>query len=88
MKFKVTEKGVYDAKGNRVKVGAEITVKGDTVPSYLANKGHAVEAAVTNPAKTKKRAGLEKNAEELGIEFSDDTTDDALIDLIEAAKAS
>lgn len=54
MKYEVTEKGVYDAKGERVPVGTEIEVKGDDVPAYLKNKARPLgkaKAAVTNPAK-------------------------------------
>lgn len=56
MKFKVTGRGVYDAKGELVKPGTvlDVKTKGDKVPGYLVNKGEVVggkETAITNPAK-------------------------------------
>lgn len=88
MKVKVTEKGVYDAKGERVPVGTVLSVKGDELPAYLVGKAVADGAqAVTNPAKTQKRLGLEKQATELQVGFTDETTDDELIEAIKAAKA-
>lgn len=55
MKAKITEKGVYDAKGNRVPVGAEVGFKGDKLPAYLVGKavlmeGKSEKVAVINPA--------------------------------------
>lgn len=56
MKIEITEKGVYDTKGHPIPVGTEITVKGDTVPAWLVNKGRVIAekpakaTAVTNPA--------------------------------------
>lgn len=55
MKVEVTRKGVYDQAGNKVAVGTEMDIKGDTVPGYLRNKVRVVpskgqRAAVTNPA--------------------------------------
>lgn len=54
MKLEITKRGVYDQKGQPIPVGTEITVKGDTVPGWLGNKGVEVKAkgksAVTNPA--------------------------------------
>jgi len=38
MKLEVTQKGVHDAKGQRVAVGDVIEVDGDTVPAWLVNK--------------------------------------------------
>lgn len=54
MKAKVIENGVYDAKGNRVPVGAEVGFKGDKLPAYLVGKavlieGKAEKVAVINP---------------------------------------
>jgi hypothetical protein len=57
MKIEITEKGVYDAKGERIPVGTEITVKGDEMPGWLKKKARVVGAkpakavAVTNPKK-------------------------------------
>lgn len=56
MKIEITEKGVYDRKGERIPVGTEITVKGDTVPAAFVNKCRVIGekpakgVAVTNPA--------------------------------------
>ena len=52
MKCEITEKGVYGADGQPIKVGATIDVKGDTVPAWLINKCRPVgggKTAVTNP---------------------------------------
>lgn len=38
MKLEVTQKGVHDARGQRVAVGDVIEVEGDTVPAWLVNK--------------------------------------------------
>lgn len=57
MKAKITQKGVYDQRGTRIEVGAEVEFKGDTLPAYLVGKavlvegsGRAAKVAVTNPA--------------------------------------
>lgn len=56
MKFEVTGRGVYDAKGKAIEPGTVIKVDGDEVPGWLINKGQVVAAAkgkreaVTNPA--------------------------------------
>lgn len=56
MKIEITEQGVYDADGNEIEVGTELTVKGDEFPAWLVNKGRVIGEAkgktpVTNPAK-------------------------------------
>lgn len=53
MKVTITEAGVYDAKDQRIPVGTEISVNGDTIPAWLVGKCLAfakVKTAVTNPA--------------------------------------
>ena len=35
MKYEVTQRGVYDAKGEMIEVGAEVEAKGDKMPGYL-----------------------------------------------------
>lgn len=52
MKVKITGRGVYDAKGKLIPAGTTLTVKGDAIPAWLANKAVEVEGrvAVTNPA--------------------------------------
>lgn len=57
MKLKITETGVFDAKGAEIPVGTIITAKGDDIPSWLAGKAEllggdapADAATVTNPA--------------------------------------
>ena len=57
VKIEITKPGVYDEKGNEIQIGTELTVKGDSVPAWLVNKGRVIAekpakaAAVTNPAK-------------------------------------
>lgn len=56
MRAEITQKGVYDAKGNPIAVGEEITVESDKMPSWLVGKAVEVKerkgkTAVTNPAK-------------------------------------
>lgn len=53
MKFQVTQKGVYDAKGEMIEIGRVIEVKGDAMPAYLVGKAVDVTdaKAITNPAK-------------------------------------
>lgn len=55
MKLKITEKGVYNADGEPIKVGQVMTIKGDEIPPNLTNKCAVVavapkKVAVTNPA--------------------------------------
>ena len=38
MRVQVTQKGVYDQKGQRVEVGSIVTVKADELPKNLINK--------------------------------------------------
>jgi len=57
MRIEITRSGVYDEKGEEVEVGTELTVKGDSVPAWLVNKGRVVAdkptkaTAISNPAK-------------------------------------
>jgi hypothetical protein len=89
MKAKITQAGVYDSQGKRVNVGTELPIKGDTLPRYLVGKAtlSGAEVAITNPAKTKKRIGLEEQATEAGVDF-DGLSDEDLIAAIKAAKAN
>ncbi len=57
MKAKITQQGVYDAKGQRIVVGTVVNVKGDDLPAYLVGKAVALDepkpepkTAITNPA--------------------------------------
>ncbi|QBX34597.1 hypothetical protein E4191_07640 [Paracoccus liaowanqingii] len=55
MKIEITKRGVYDGEGKQIPVGTQVTVKGDTVPGYLLNKGRVIgetegKTPVTNPA--------------------------------------
>lgn len=91
MKIRITKAGIFGADG-AIPVGTEITLKGE-LPAGWAGKYRVTEAAaaddtepVANPAKTKKRAGLEKQATDAGVEFTDDTTDDELAAAIKAKK--
>lgn len=55
MKLKITQRGVFDAKGKEIEVGTVIDAKGDDVPRALINKCEVVAGdakgrkAVTNP---------------------------------------
>lgn len=62
MKMKVTRRGVYDAKGEEIKVGTVLEIDGDKVPGYLLNKAVETDDAVgiINPA----AAGTEASAAE------------------------
>lgn len=53
MKVKITQNGVYDSKNERVEVGKVLTVKGDTIPSYLVGKCVEVENATAEQAPAK-----------------------------------
>jgi hypothetical protein len=43
MKIKITECGVFDEKGEELEVGTELTIDGDEVPAWLANKATIVD---------------------------------------------
>ena len=48
---KITEKGVFNQKGEELKVGSFVDFKGDTLPRYLEGKAIPPEAElVVNPA--------------------------------------
>jgi hypothetical protein len=47
---KITEKGVFNQKGEELKVGSFVEFKGDTLPRYLEGKAIPPEAElVVNP---------------------------------------
>ncbi len=61
MKAKITQKGVYDAKGKTMKVGDTIDVEGEKLPAHLIGKARLMDIdaspesakkPVTNPAKS------------------------------------
>lgn len=56
MKLQVTEKGVHDAEGKRVPVGAIIDVDGDVVPPSLVNKVRPVAEVERTRGKAKAKA--------------------------------
>ena len=56
MKLQITEKGVHDAKGNRVPVGEIIDVQGDVVPPSLINKVRPVAEVERTRGKAKAKA--------------------------------
>lgn len=64
MKMKVNRRGVYDAKGEEIKIGTVLEIDGDKVPGYLLNKAEQTNDAVgiVNPAAAP--AGTEKSAAE------------------------
>ncbi|KPF74559.1 hypothetical protein IP68_12400 [Blastomonas sp. AAP25] len=67
MKIEITQKGVYDAKGQEIEVGTEMDIKGDTVPAWLVNKGRVLaeakgKAAVTNTSGAERQARLKEIA--------------------------
>lgn len=52
MKYEVTQRGVYDAKGEMIEIGAEVEAKGDKMPGYLIGKAVPVRGGktfITNP---------------------------------------
>jgi hypothetical protein len=54
MKYEITKRGVYDAKGEMIPVGEIVEAEGDETPGFLIGKAVPVKAAkvaVTNPAK-------------------------------------
>ena len=54
MKYEVTRRGVYDAGGKMLEIGAVVEADGDTMPGFLVGKAAPVKSgkvAVTNPAK-------------------------------------
>lgn len=93
MKIEITKPGIFGADG-AIEVGTEITLSGKP-PAGWAGKYRVTEAAaedgaepVRNPTKSKKRAGLEKQATDAEVEFTDDTTDDELAAAIKAKKSA
>lgn len=91
MKIRVIAGGIFGASGE-IPVGTEVEIAGEIPESWakkvavIADEPAAEAVPVTNPAKTKKREGLEKQAGDLGIGFNDAATDDELIAAIKAAK--
>jgi len=75
--------------GVRAKVanGGAVSIDADTAKYPAVAEWIERDMLVKVASKTKKRTGLEKNADELGVEFGDNTTDQELIDLIKTAKA-
>lgn len=92
MKIRIAAKGIFGAKGE-IPVGTEFSIKGDVPKGWkgrveIVNEDPAAKAqAVTNPAKSNKRKGLEKQAAAAGVAFNDETTDETLLAEIKAAKA-
>lgn len=92
MKIRVIAGGIFGADGE-IPAGSEFDIIDGPVPEAWAKKvqviiepASAEAVPVTNPAKTKKREGLEKQAAELGLGFNDGATDDELIAAIKTAK--
>ncbi|MGA0540722.1 hypothetical protein [Neotabrizicola sp. VNH66] len=89
-KIEIISGGIYGANGE-YPIGTELEVA--AVPDGWASKVRIVKAkaaadakAVTNPAKSNKRIGLEKQAAALSITFGDDTSDEDLLAAIKTAK--
>ena len=73
MKVRITQKGVFNPKGERVPVGAELNIKGDEVPTFLVGKCIVLtggKTAVTNPAPNPELDEAKARATELEIEFA------------------
>ncbi len=89
-KIEIIAGGIFGAD-KELAIGEQHDV--DHIPPGWAEKVRIIsdEAAkrqgVTNPAKSNKRKGLEKQASDLSVEFSDDITDEDLLAAIKAAKA-
>ena len=89
-KIEIIAGGIFGAD-KELAIGEQYDV--DHVPPGWAEKvriisGEPIKAqGVTNPAKSNKRKGLEKQAEGLSINFTDETTDEDLLASIKTAKA-
>jgi hypothetical protein len=73
MKVRISQAGVFNPKGERIPVGAELSIKGDTLPTYLVGKCIELEGgktAVTNPAPNPELDAAKARATELEIEFA------------------
>jgi len=92
MRAEITEKGVFNGEGKEMEVGETVEFKGETLPAALVGKAQLIgnkpkgEKMVVNPAKTKKRIGLEAQAAKLDVEINDDMTDDEIAAAIKAKK--
>ena len=89
-KIEIIAGGIFGAD-KELAIGEQYDV--DHVPPGWAEKvriisGEPIKAqGVTNPAKSNKRKGVEKQAEGLSINFTDETTDEDLLASIKTAKA-
>lgn len=91
MKVTITEKGVFDADGERIPVGTEIEVKGEVLPGPLVGKCQEVgkaKKAVTNPKDggDEELQALKARADELGIEYAGNIGAKKLAEKIAAAE--
>ena len=88
-KIEIIAGGIFGAD-KELAIGEQYDV--DHVPPGWAEKvriisGEPIKAqGVTNPAKSNKRKGLEKQASELSVTFTEATTDDELLAAIKTAK--
>lgn len=89
-KIEIIAGGIFGAD-KELAIGEQYEV--DHVPDGWAEKVRIISEdtakaqGVTNPAKSNKRKGLEKQAEDLSINFTDETTDEDLLASIKTAKA-
>lgn len=58
MKYEITEKGVYDQKGEMLEVGSTIEVKGSDIPNFLLNKTRKVGAKSTGSTPVTNEEGM------------------------------
>jgi len=73
MKLKVTQKGVFDAKGEEIEVGKTLTVDGDQVPAWLVNKAVPLDGETDDDKgyEGMKRDALDALAKERGVDISE-----------------
>nr|WP_278388413.1 hypothetical protein [Brucella intermedia] len=89
MRVKITKPGIFGAKGE-IPVGTEVTVKEEPkgwVGRYEVITGDGEgKTAITNPAQNE-RDELKKKADELGIEYAKNISNEKLQELIDAKLA-
>ena len=89
-KIEIIAGGIFGAD-KELAIGEQYDV--DHVPPGWAEKVRIISEdtvkaqGVTNPAKSNKRKGLEKQASDLSVTFTDETSDEDLLASIKTAKA-
>ncbi|KQU96444.1 hypothetical protein [Devosia sp. Root105] len=87
MRIKITKPGIYNAKGEEIRVGTELDVKGE--PTGWAGRYEVISGSTDDKEPiTAERDELKKQANELGIEFPRNITTEKLKELIDAKLAA